>query len=195
MSSTVPATPDSERGWYERVFVSLGPGGPGRPQMSSASSGTGYLTIAAWLQVMGEKEGWAFMDKLHDNIAVYTHSGSAPCVQAAKGERAIGIGFDMRGAKEKTRGTEYATKMAQEKGAQRTASGLIYIEQTAGSGDQPTASDTVKVHYEGKLTDGSVFDSSIQRGQPVEHSDRGAGHHPATGCRHRLTRTARDALA
>ncbi len=73
-----------------------------------------------------------------------------------------------RGAKEKTRGTEYATKMAQEKGAQKTASGLIYIEQTAGSGDQPAASDTVKVHYKGTLVDGSEFDSSYKRGQPAE---------------------------
>jgi iron(III) transport system substrate-binding protein len=69
-----------------------------------ASSGTGYLTVAAWLQVMGEKNGWAYMDKLHENIAVYTHSGSAPCVQAARGERMIGIGFDMRGASEKSKG-------------------------------------------------------------------------------------------
>jgi iron(III) transport system substrate-binding protein len=69
-----------------------------------ASSGTGYLTVAAWIQVMGEKSAWEFMDKLHQNIAVYTHSGSAPCVQAAKGERTAGIGFDMRGAKEKTNG-------------------------------------------------------------------------------------------
>lgn len=69
-----------------------------------ASSGTGYLQVAAWLQIMGEEKGWAYMDKLHDNIAVYTHSGSAPCVQAAKGERMVGIGFDMRGAREKTNG-------------------------------------------------------------------------------------------
>jgi iron(III) transport system substrate-binding protein len=69
-----------------------------------ASSGTGYLVIAAWMQLMGEDAAWKFMDALHDNIAVYTHSGSAPCVQAAKGERLIGIGFDMRGASEKTKG-------------------------------------------------------------------------------------------
>ena len=69
-----------------------------------ASSGTGYLTVAAWIQIMGEAEAWKFMDALHENIAVYTHSGSAPCVQAAKGERLIGIGFDMRGAREKTQG-------------------------------------------------------------------------------------------
>ncbi len=69
-----------------------------------ASSGTGYLTVAAWMQMMGEKEAWEFMDELHENIAVYTHSGSAPCVQAAKGERMAGIAFDMRGAAEKTKG-------------------------------------------------------------------------------------------
>jgi iron(III) transport system substrate-binding protein len=69
-----------------------------------ASSGTGYLTIAGWLTIMGEEAGWKFMDALHQNIAQYLHSGSAPCVQAAKGERLIGIGFDMRGATEKTKG-------------------------------------------------------------------------------------------
>ncbi|MEZ5851234.1 MAG: putative 2-aminoethylphosphonate ABC transporter substrate-binding protein [Hyphomicrobiaceae bacterium] len=69
-----------------------------------ASSGTGYLIISAWLQSMGEAAAWTFMDGLHENIAVYTHSGSAPCVQAAKGERIIGLGFDMRAAKEKSNG-------------------------------------------------------------------------------------------
>ena len=69
-----------------------------------ASSGTGYLMVGAWLQTMGEAEGWKFMDGLHENIAVYTHSGSAPCVQAAKGERVAGIALDMRGASEKTKG-------------------------------------------------------------------------------------------
>ena len=68
-----------------------------------ASSGTGYLTVAAWQQIMGETAAWAYMDKIHENIAVYTHSGSAPCVQAARGEFAMGISFDMRAASEKTR--------------------------------------------------------------------------------------------
>ncbi len=79
-----------------------------------ASSGTGYQAVYAWLQIMGEKAGWEFMDKLHQNIAVYTHSGSAPCVQAAKGERVIGIGFDMRGAKEKTAGAPIDIILAKE---------------------------------------------------------------------------------
>ncbi len=68
-----------------------------------ASSGTGYLAIWGWMQIMGEAGAWSFMDKLHDNVAVYTHSGSAPCVQSARGERVIGIGFDMRGARKRPR--------------------------------------------------------------------------------------------
>ncbi len=69
-----------------------------------ASSGTGYLMVGAWLQMMGEDAGWKFMDALHENMAVYTHSGSAPCVQAARGERVAGVALDMRGASEKTKG-------------------------------------------------------------------------------------------
>jgi iron(III) transport system substrate-binding protein len=69
-----------------------------------ASSGTGYLMVAGWLQSMGEEGGWKFMDRLHENIAAYLHSGSAPCVQAARGERVAGLALDMRGASEKTKG-------------------------------------------------------------------------------------------
>ena len=43
----------------------------------------------------------------------------------------------------------------------------MYSEITPGTGDQPKATDKVKVHYQGTLIDGTVFDSSVQRGQPV----------------------------
>jgi iron(III) transport system substrate-binding protein len=62
------------------------------------SSGTGFLTVSAWLQMMGEDAGWAYMDKLHENMARYTHSGSKPCRLAAAGEVPIGISFAFRGA-------------------------------------------------------------------------------------------------
>ncbi len=51
---------------------------------------------------------------------------------------------------------------------QPTGSGLYYVEQEAGSGPQPQPGDVVAVHYEGRLLDGTVFDSSIERGQPIE---------------------------
>jgi iron(III) transport system substrate-binding protein len=68
------------------------------------SSGTGFLDVSSWLQMFGEEEGWAYMDALHQNIARYTHSGSAPCKLAASGEIPIGISFAFRGAKSKAEG-------------------------------------------------------------------------------------------
>ena len=68
------------------------------------SSGTGFLDVSSWLQMFGEEDGWAFMDGLHENIARYTHSGSAPCKLAAAGEIPIGISFAFRGAKSKAAG-------------------------------------------------------------------------------------------
>ena len=53
-------------------------------------------------------------------------------------------------------------------GVKTTASGLQYEVLTEGNGPMPVATDTVAVHYEGKLLDGTVFDSSIARGQPAE---------------------------
>jgi iron(III) transport system substrate-binding protein len=69
-----------------------------------ASSGTGFLLVASWIQIMGEEAAWRFMEALHQNVALYTHSGSAPCVQASRGERVVGISFDMRAAREKGSG-------------------------------------------------------------------------------------------
>lgn len=68
------------------------------------SSGTGFLDVSGWLQMWGEKKGWAYMDALHENIARYTHSGSAPCKLAASGEIPIGVSFAYRGAKSKNDG-------------------------------------------------------------------------------------------
>jgi iron(III) transport system substrate-binding protein len=69
-----------------------------------ASSGTGFLDVTAWLQMMGEANGWKFMDALHENIAQYTHSGSKPCVQAGNGEFPIGISFEYRANTIKAKG-------------------------------------------------------------------------------------------
>ena len=69
-----------------------------------ASSGTGFLNVTAWLQMFGEPGGWQFMDRLHENVAVYTHSGSRPCVMAAAGEFPVGIAFEFRANALRARG-------------------------------------------------------------------------------------------
>lgn len=69
---------------------------------------------------------------------------------------------------EKTKGKKYLEEQAAAAGAKKTASGLIYFETQAGTGAQPTAADTVKVHYKGTLIDGKEFDSSYKRGTPAE---------------------------
>ncbi|MGE4318501.1 MAG: putative 2-aminoethylphosphonate ABC transporter substrate-binding protein [Deferribacterales bacterium] len=69
-----------------------------------ASSGTGFLTVSAWLQLFKGKKGWDYMEKLHQNIALYTHSGSKPSKMAATGEYPIGISFGYRGLTEMKKG-------------------------------------------------------------------------------------------
>lgn len=59
-------------------------------------------------------------------------------------------------------------KAAKAKGAVKTASGAVVIPIRPGKGKSPTAANTVKVHYTGKLTNGKVFDSSVDRGAPAE---------------------------
>ena len=63
---------------------------------------------------------------------------------------------------------EFFTKLKENKAVVELPSGLRYEIVQAGPGAAPKATDTVKVHYTGKLIDGSVFDSSVQRGEPAE---------------------------
>lgn len=70
--------------------------------------------------------------------------------------------------KEKAASKDFLAKAAQEKGAQKTASGLVIKVLRPGNGPSPKETDKVKVNYEGRLINGNVFDSSYKRGQPAE---------------------------
>lgn len=70
-------------------------------------------------------------------------------------------------AKNKTEGEAFLAANKSKPGVQVTASGLQYKVEERGNGPKPKASDTVKVNYEGTLLDGTVFDSSYKRGEPV----------------------------
>lgn len=68
---------------------------------------------------------------------------------------------------EKAEAASFLEAQAAAEGAEKTASGLIYTELEAGTGDSPAATDEVTVHYHGTLRDGTVFDSSVDRGTPA----------------------------
>ncbi len=68
------------------------------------SSGTGFLSVSAMIQMLGEEKAWEYLDTLHENIAVYTHSGSKPCKLAGAGEFPIGISFGYRAIIQKEKG-------------------------------------------------------------------------------------------
>jgi FKBP-type peptidyl-prolyl cis-trans isomerase FkpA/FKBP-type peptidyl-prolyl cis-trans isomerase FklB len=70
-------------------------------------------------------------------------------------------------AVEKASGGEFLARAALEKGAVKTPAGFVIQEITPGTGPSPKQTDTVKVHYRGTLIDGTVFDSSLDRGEPV----------------------------
>ena len=65
-------------------------------------------------------------------------------------------------------GTEYLAENGAKEGVITTESGLQYEVMATGKGAKPTAEDQVTVHYHGMLTDGTVFDSSVDRGEPAQ---------------------------
>lgn len=85
-----------------------------------------------------------------------------PRIQGLAQERA-----SVAATAEKAAAEAFVTEQAQQPGAERSASGVVFIPVTEGTGANPTAESTVRVHYHGTLRDGSVFDSSVQRGEPI----------------------------
>ncbi len=68
----------------------------------------------------------------------------------------------------KEEGVKFLAENAKKEGITVTASGLQYEVLTEGTGAQPKATDTVRCHYEGRLLDGTVFDSSYKRNEPAD---------------------------
>lgn len=68
----------------------------------------------------------------------------------------------------KAAGESFLAENKSKEGVKTTASGLQYIVEKEGTGAKPTEESVVKVHYTGTTIDGTVFDSSVQRGEPVE---------------------------
>lgn len=101
-----------------------------------------------------------------------TLSGKEPAIEIEKYEQRLQELAQARMSasadEARKQGTEFLAAAAKEPDAVTTDSGLVFRRLTAGEGKRPQATDTVRVHYEGKLTNGTVFDSSRQRGEPAE---------------------------
>jgi FKBP-type peptidyl-prolyl cis-trans isomerase FkpA len=68
---------------------------------------------------------------------------------------------------ERTAAEAFVAEQARQPGAEQLPSGVVFIPVSEGTGANPTAESTVRVHYHGTLRDGNVFDSSVQRGEPI----------------------------
>ncbi|MGM8889421.1 FKBP-type peptidyl-prolyl cis-trans isomerase [Psychrobacter sp. 1Y1] len=76
--------------------------------------------------------------------------------------------METKATENKAAGTTFLAENAKKEGVKQTESGLQYKVIKAGTGKSPKATDVVEVNYEGKLLDGTVFDSSYERGEPIE---------------------------
>jgi len=109
----------------------------------------------------------AFNDALSTVFA-----GKMPEITPDEANKILQVYFDKlqneQGAAAKAAGEKFLAENKNQEGVVSLPSGLQYKILQAGNGPKPKASDTVKCHYEGRLTNGRVFDSSIRRGEPAE---------------------------
>jgi FKBP-type peptidyl-prolyl cis-trans isomerase FklB len=112
--------------------------------------GAGLVDAFAGKTAMTEVEIRAALDAFRDEMAKKMQAKQA-----------------VAGTENQKKGEAFLAANAKKEGVKTTASGLQYKVVKSGSGAMPKATDTVKVHYHGTLIDGTVFDSSVDRGEPV----------------------------
>ena len=133
------------------------------------------LGIGQQLAQMGASElniddfAQAIKDVINGSELKVQHREAQQIVQDyfAKQEQKINAQRAEQGKAHKEAGEKYLAENAKKEGVVTTKSGLQYKVLQEGKGKQPTAKDSVMCHYEGFLIDGTVFDSSVQRGEPA----------------------------
>lgn len=111
----------------------------------------------------------AIRDVINGNKLKVEHREAQQIVQNyfAQQEQKLQAERAEKGKAAKEEGEKYLIENAKKEGIITTASGLQYKVLKEGTGKQPKATDKVRCHYEGFLIDGTVFDSSVQRGEPA----------------------------
>jgi FKBP-type peptidyl-prolyl cis-trans isomerase len=104
-----------------------------------------------------------FRDSLEGKDTRITLEEAIPLIQIAMREA-----MTAQTEENRQKGIDFLAENGKKAGIVTTDSGLQYERITPGTGPKPQAADTVSVHYEGTLLDGSVFDSSYSRGEPAE---------------------------
>jgi len=119
------------------------------------------LDIDAFTQAIRDvfDEGELAMDEEQMAEALMTFQQQAMAARETENEQ--------QAAANRAEGQAYLEENAEQEDVTVTDSGLQYRELASGDGATPDADDTVEVHYEGTLIDGTVFDSSYERGEPV----------------------------
>ena len=126
------------------------------------------LAMGKQLQAMGVKE--VNSEDFKDGVKV-AFDGGEPAFPLEEAQKLINEYLEDLAKKAEAAAREAGVRFLEEnkKNAEvkETASGLQYVVEKEGEGAQPTAEDEVTVHYTGKLLDGTVFDSSVNRGEPA----------------------------
>jgi len=126
------------------------------------------LAMGKQLQAMGVKDLNA--DDFKDAVKA-AFENAEPAISVEEAQKLINEYLEDLAKKAEAAAREAGEKFLAEnkKNAEvkETASGLQYVVEKEGTGAQPTAEDEVTVHYTGKLLDGTVFDSSVNRGEPA----------------------------
>ena len=126
------------------------------------------LAMGKQLQAMGVKE--INSEEFKDGVKV-AFDGGEPKMPVEEAQKLINDYLQDLEKKAEAMAREEGEKFLAENGKKEnvraTASGLQYVVEKEGDGAQPSASDEVTVHYTGKLLNGTVFDSSVNRGEPA----------------------------
>lgn len=120
------------------------------------------ITLNKEQLIAGVQDAFANKSKLNDADIEKTLQGFEARVKASAQAK-----MEQDAKENEAKGAKYSETFAKEKGVKKTESGLLYLVEKEGTGEVPKDSDTVVVNYKGTLTDGTEFDNSYTRGEPL----------------------------